>query len=67
LRDPAQRRRRLSELNVEAQVLAAARIPAVREAWLRGKPLSIHGWIYDLRDGLLRDLNVGISALAAAH
>jgi carbonic anhydrase len=63
LRDPAQRWRRLSELNVEAQVRAAARIPAVREAWLRGKPLSIHGWIYDLSDGLLRDLNVGISAL----
>jgi carbonic anhydrase len=31
----------------------------------RGQPLGIHGWIYDLRDGLLRDLKMGMSALPA--
>ena len=64
--DPAGRWRRLCELNVAAQVRSASRIPCVREAWHRGRDLAIHGWIYDLRDGLIRDLNVGISTLAAA-
>ena len=50
--------RRLCELNVAEQVQAVSRVPAVREAWRRGQPLAVHGWIYDLRDGLLRDLNV---------
>jgi carbonic anhydrase len=65
LPDPVSRWRRLCELNVAAQVQSVSRIPQVREAWHRGKPLAIHGWIYDLRDGLLRDLNVGISAIPA--
>ncbi|MBV8842362.1 MAG: carbonic anhydrase [Bryobacterales bacterium] len=59
--------RRLCELNVAAQVQSVSRIPYVREAWHRSKPLAIHGWIYDLRDGVLRDLRVGMSALAHAH
>ncbi len=58
---PAARWRRLCELNVAAQVQSVSHIPYVREAWQRGQPLAIHGWIYDLRDGLLRDLNVGIA------
>jgi carbonic anhydrase len=48
-------------LNVAAQVQSASRIPSIREAWHRGQSVAIHGWIYDLRDGLLRDLKVGIS------
>ena len=36
-------------------------VAAVREAWQRGQPLMVHGWIYDLRDGLLRDLNATVS------
>jgi carbonic anhydrase len=65
LPDPVSRWRRLCELNVAAQVRSVSRIPHVREAWHRGQPLAVHGWIYDLRDGLLRDLKVGISALPA--
>jgi carbonic anhydrase len=38
-----------------------ARTRSVREAWDRGQPLAIHGWIYDLRDGLLRNLEVTIT------
>jgi carbonic anhydrase len=60
--DPVARWRRLCELNVAAQVRSVAQIPYVREAWQRGQALAIHGWIYDLRDGLLRDLKVGITA-----
>ena len=58
LPDQNARWRRLCELNVAEQVQAVSRVPAVREAWRRGQPLAVHGWIYDLRDGLLRDLNV---------
>src|SRR5216683_5643796 len=60
LPDPAARWRRLCELNVAQQVQSASRIACVREAWHRGRPLAIHGWIYDLSDGLLRDLKVGV-------
>jgi carbonic anhydrase len=67
LHDAAVRWRRLCELNVVAQVQSVGLIPAVREAWHRGKPLAVHGWIYDLRDGLLRDLRVGVAGIAAAH
>jgi carbonic anhydrase len=66
LSDHAAQWRRLCELNVAAQVKSVSCIPSVREAWHRGRELAIHGWIYDLRDGLLRDLDVGISTLAAA-
>jgi carbonic anhydrase len=66
LPDSGARWRRLCELNVAAQVRSVSHIPYVREAWHRGRPLAIHGWIYDLRDGLLRDLRVGIADLAAA-
>ena len=55
--------RRLCELNVIEHVRTVARVPLVRDAWQRGQPLAVHGWIYDLRDGLLRDLKVSISAL----
>jgi carbonic anhydrase len=60
--EPPLRWRRLCELNVLEQVRTVGRIPAVGEAWQRGQPLAIHGWIYDLRDGLLRDLGVTIAA-----
>ena len=43
-----------------AQMESVCRV-AVREAWQRGQPLMVHGWIYDLRDGLLRDLNATVS------
>jgi carbonic anhydrase len=48
-------------LNVIDQVQSVSRVAAVREAWQRGQQLMVHGWIYDLRDGLLRDLNATVS------
>jgi carbonic anhydrase len=50
--------RRLCELNVAAQVASTAATPIVRRAWARGQTLLLHGWIYDLHDGLLRDLEL---------
>jgi carbonic anhydrase len=63
LGSPEARLRRLCELNVTAQVRSVCRVAAVREAWRRGQPVAVHGWIYDLRDGLIRDLNVSVTAL----
>ena len=48
--------RRLCELNVVQQVRHVCQTTMVRDAWQRGQPVAVHGWIYDIRDGLLRDL-----------
>jgi len=53
---------RLCELNVHEQVRQVSRTEAVQEAWRRGQPLHIHGWIYALRDGLLRDLDCTVDS-----
>ncbi len=50
--------RRLCELNVAAQVASVCSTDVVSSAWARGKRLVVHGWIYDLGDGLLRDLDL---------
>jgi len=60
LPDEAQRVNRLCELNVIAQVLHVGETTIVQDAWARGKKLQIHGWVYDLHDGLLKDLAVGV-------
>ena len=52
---------RLCELNVMTQVETVCQTDVVRSAWKRGQRLTIHGWIYDLREGLLRDLDVSVS------
>ena len=51
-----QRNDRLSELSVRAQVNNLARTPILRSAWTRGSSVELHGWVYGLTDGLLRDL-----------
>jgi carbonic anhydrase len=56
LPDDAARHRRLCELNVVEQVLNVSQTTVVREAWARGQALELHGWIYDVGDGLLHDL-----------
>jgi carbonic anhydrase len=58
--DPAQRVDRLCELNVIEQVANVCRTSIVEDAWARGQPLTVHGWIYGIHDGLLRDLNVTV-------
>jgi carbonic anhydrase len=56
--DDAQRLDRLCELNVIEQVLNVSRTTIVQNAWERGQKVAVHGWIYGLEDGLLRDLRV---------
>jgi carbonic anhydrase len=53
-----ERWRRLVELNVREQVLNLSRTPQVQAAWASGKELRIHGWVYGLEQGLIRDLGV---------
>lgn len=57
-----QRHSRLCELNVIDQVVNVSETTILRDAWGRGRQLAVHGWIYDLKDGLLRDLETTISA-----
>lgn len=56
-----ERLNRLVELNVMAGVARVATTAIVQQAWARGQELKIHGFVYGLRDGLLRDLHVPIS------
>ena len=57
----------LCELNVIEQVSNVCKTTVVRDAWERGQPLSIHGWIYGMRDGLLRDLHASASSSEEAR
>ena len=59
---PAERRLdRLCELNVVEQVVNVCETTIVEDSWQRGQELTVHGLVYDLRDGLLRDLGVSRS------
>ncbi|RZM18852.1 MAG: carbonic anhydrase [Sphingomonas sp.] len=52
----AQRVDRLVEMNVRDQLLHLARIDTIRNAFAAGRDLTLHGWVYDIRDGLLKPL-----------
>ena len=52
---------RLCELNVVEQVANVCQTTIARDAWERGQELTVHGWIYGLKDGLLRDMNVTVT------
>jgi carbonic anhydrase len=52
---------RLCELNVARQVRNVASDVFLQEAWARGQPLSVHGWVYSLETGLVNDLSVTVS------
>jgi len=56
------RQQRLCELNVIEQAINVSKTTVVRDAWSRGQSLAIHSWVYDLRDGLLRDLGLSITS-----
>jgi len=58
LPDEAARWRRLCELNVVAQVQAVRQTPVVQQSGRQDRPVLVHGWIYDLSEGLLRDLEL---------
>jgi carbonic anhydrase len=58
IEDLTKRKDRLCELNVIEQVSNVCNTTMVRKAWRKGQVLHVHGWIYHLKDGLLRDLDV---------
>ena len=58
---------RLCELNVAEQVVNVCQTTMVQAAWEQGRGLAVHGWIYSLKDGLLRDLNVGVANASEAQ
>lgn len=59
--DPVPRKERLCELNVIEQVSNICNTTMVRKAWRRNQSFSVHGWIYRLEDGLIKDLGVTAS------
>jgi len=52
---------RLCELNVVEQVQNVCQTTIARDAWERGQELNVHGWIYGIADGLVRDLNTTVT------
>lgn len=58
-----ERNDRLAELNVLYQVMNVCHTTIVQNAWVKGKKLSVHGWIYDVSNGRLKDLDCCISSL----
>jgi carbonic anhydrase len=62
--DPGARLDRLCELNVIRQVRNVASDIFVQDAWTRGQPLCVHGWVYSIANGLVTDLNADVAGLA---
>lgn len=54
---------RLCELNVLEQVVKVCQTTIVRDAWIRGQSLAVHGWVYTLRDGRVHDLGINVDAI----
>ena len=63
--DPALRHARLCELNVIEQVANACQSTIVRDAWARGQRLTVHGWVYSLRDGRVREMGIDVESADA--
>ena len=61
IKNENERLNKLCELNVIEQVLNVSRTTIVQNAWSRGQELAIHGWIYGIGDGLLRDLDICVA------
>jgi carbonic anhydrase len=57
-----ERHNRLCELNVIEQVINVSKTTVVRDARARGQNVAVHGWVYDIHDGLLRDVNAKFPA-----
>ena len=62
--DENERGRRFVEVNVVEQVLDLGKTSIVQNAWQRGQPLHIHGWVYDISHGLIKDLGANFTQLS---
>ena len=67
LETPVQRVEKLCEINVILQVRNLCRSALLRDAWRNARELAVHGFIYGLQDGILRDLQVNIVSPSTAE
>ena len=65
--DKTQQSRRFVELNVIEQVHNLGKTSIVQNAWKKKRPLHIHGWVYDLKDGIIKDLDVSFTCTKDLH
>ncbi|MEY3874177.1 MAG: hypothetical protein RL363_898 [Bacteroidota bacterium] len=65
--DPVERGRRFVEVNVMEQVHDLGKTSIVQNAWKNNQPLHIHGWVYDIHDGLINDLGVNFKSTKDLH
>ncbi len=67
IQDEQQRAKRLVELNVIEQVNDLGKTSIVQNAWAQAQPLHIHGWVYDIQDGIIQDLKVSCTSFVDLH
>lgn len=67
IKDKDQRARRFVEVNVIEQVHDLGKTSIVQNAWKKKQPLHVHGWVYDVKDGLIKDLNVTFTCPKDLH
>jgi carbonic anhydrase len=70
IQDEEKKLNMLCEKNIIEQVANVCHTTVVQEAWRAGRELSVHGWIYDISDGILRDLDIcvtGLDQLSTTH
>lgn len=67
IEDMEERGRRFVEVNVMEQVADLGKTSIVQNAWNNDQPLHIHGWVYDVKDGLIKDLGVNITCADELH
>lgn len=67
IEDKVERGNRFVEINVMEQVLGLGKTSIVQNAWKNNQPLHLHGWVYDLHSGLIKDLDVTIKGVTDLH
>ena len=67
LPDAERRLDRLCELNVEQTVIRVTQTPVVQDDWTAGQSLAVHGWVYSLADGVIRDLGCSVASVDEAR
>jgi carbonic anhydrase len=67
IEDKTQRGRRFVEVNVIEQVHDLGKTSIVQNAWKHHQPLHVHGWVYDIQDGIIKDLNVSFTCTKDLH
>lgn len=67
IKDEDHRSRRFVEINVMEQVLDLGKTSIVQNAWKTEQNLHLHGWVYDIRDGIIKDLDVTITGVEDLH